>query len=112
MSRPTTARRFDVARFREIAERAEMTLDEFLAFLDSPTGRRLRGVLATGVIVSVPLVMRIPGLRRSPIGRVIELVGGTALVLRLAEAIRDWERSERAGGKGRRGPVVDVPPAP
>ena len=113
MSRPTTAHRFDVARLREVAERAEMTLDELLAFLDSPTGRRLRGVVATGLIVSVPLVMRIPGLRRSPIGRAIELVGGTALVLKLAEAIRDWERSEPRGGRRRgRGPVVDVAPAP
>jgi hypothetical protein len=83
-----------VRRLQELAERAEVALDEILEFLDSPTGRRLRTYLAGAVIVSVPLVMRIPGLRRSPIGRAVELVGGTALVVKLAEAIRHWERSE------------------
>jgi hypothetical protein len=112
MTRP--GRQFDMRRFSEIAERANMTLDEFMAFLDSPTGRRMRYMVATGMIISVPFVMRIPGLRRSGIGRVIELVGGTALVVRLAEAVRDWERSgqPKAGPKTERGSVIDVPPAP
>ncbi len=98
-----------MARLHEIAERANMTFEELLVFLDSPAGRRLRRVLATGMIVSVPLIMRIPGLRRSPIGRVVELVGGTALVLKLAEVIRDWEHTQVPHRP--RGPVVDVPPA-
>ena len=109
--RPSPAHRFDMARFKELAEHVNMTVDEFLMFLDSPPGRRLRQIVATGLIVSVPFVMRIPGLRRSPIGRAIELVGGAALVMRLAEAIRDWERSEAAKHEGGRGPVIDVPPA-
>jgi hypothetical protein len=97
-----------VTRFRDIAERAEITLDELLDFLDSPTGRRLRNALAMGVIVSVPLVMRIPGLKRSPIGRLIELGGGAAIMMAIAEAIRDWERGQPSGK--RRAKVVDVPP--
>ncbi len=101
--------RFDVHRLRELADRAEMSIDELADFLDSPTGRRLRGMVATGLIVSIPLVMRIPGLRRSPIGRIIELTGGAAIVMAIAEAIRDWERSEDA--RRRRAPgVIDVPP--
>jgi len=108
MATPTRA--FDMQRFKEIAERANLTIDQFMTFLESPSGRRLRRLVATGMIVSVPLVMRIPGLRRSPIGRTVELVGGTALVVRLAEAIRDWERSS-AKHKRHRGPVIDVPPA-
>jgi hypothetical protein len=100
-----------VAHLHEFAERISMTLDEFLEFLDSPPGRRLRAIVATGLIVSVPLVMRIPGLRRSPIGRAIELLGGAALVVKLAETIRDWERSGAPGSRAPRGPVVDVPPA-
>jgi hypothetical protein len=106
---PSPSHRFDVTRFKELAERVNMTLDEFLMFLDSPPGRRLRRIVATGLIVSVPLVMRIPGLRRSPIGRVVELVGGAALVVRLAEAIRDWEHA--GGSRAGSGPIVDVPPA-
>ncbi len=105
---PSPARWFDLARFKELAERANMTVDELLFFLDSPPGRRLRRIVAAGMIVSVPLVMRIPGLRRTPIGRAVELLGGAALVVKLAEAIRDWER---ASGQPPSGPVIDVPPA-
>ncbi len=102
--------RFDVPRFKDIAERANITLEELMAFLESPAGRRMRHVVATGMIVSVPLVMRIPGLRRSGIGRAVEVMGGTALLVRLAEAIRDWERG--GASNAGRGPVIDVPPAP
>jgi hypothetical protein len=104
------SRRLDLHRLRQLAERAEITIDELLEFLDSPTGRRLRGMVATGLIVSVPLVMRIPGLRRSPIGRLIEVTGGAAIVLAVAEAIRDWERAD-GGGRRRGRRVIDVPPA-
>jgi hypothetical protein len=108
MSRsPDPRRRLDVARLRELADRAEITVEELLDFLGSPAGRRLRAMAATGLILSVPLVMRIPGLRGSAVGRGIELLGGTALIVKLAEAIRDWERAQVPP----RGPVVDVPPS-
>jgi hypothetical protein len=78
-------------RLQEIAARAETTVDEVVRFLDSPAGRRLRRMLAAGLIVSAPIVMRFPGLRKTPLGRVIELVGGATLVVKIAELIRDWE---------------------
>ena len=90
------------ARLHEIATRAGATFDDVLAFLESQSGRRARATLATGLIVSVPLVMRVPGLRRSAIGRAIEVVGGATLVVKLAELIRDWER---------RRPSVEAPRA-
>jgi hypothetical protein len=77
---------------RKIADRAGAAADEVLEFLDSPSGRRLRTMLATGLVVSVPLIMRTPGLRRTFLGRALELTGGAALVVKLAELIRDWER--------------------
>ena len=80
-------------RLQEIADRVDATSDEVLEFLDSPAGRRLRRVLATSLIVSVPLVLRIPGLRASPIGRLLTVTGGATMVVKLAEAIRDWERA-------------------
>jgi hypothetical protein len=80
-------------RLRGIAERIDENVEELANFFDSPAGRRFRKRVATGLIISVPLVMRIPGLRRTPIGRLVELAGGTALVVKLAELIRDWERS-------------------
>jgi hypothetical protein len=94
---------------QEIADRIDTSVEELLAFLDSPSGRRLRKRLATGLIVSVPFIMRIPGLKRSPIARVIEVGGGAALVIKVAELVRDWERSDDGG---RSPQVIDVPPAP
>jgi len=96
-------------RIRELAERADLAADELLDFLDSPAGRRLRKVVAGAVIVSVPLIMRVPGLKRSPLGRLVAVTGGSAILIGIAEAIRDWERSEPSGTRAR--PVVDVPPS-
>ena len=93
---------------QEIADRIDTSVDEVLAFLDSPAGRRLRKHLATGLIVSVPLVMRLPWLKRTPIGKLIELGGGAVLLTKLAELIRDWEREHGDVADPR---VIDVPPA-
>lgn len=97
-------------RIKDLAGKADVAADELLEFLDSPAGRRLRKVLAGAVIVSVPLIMRVPGLKRSPIGRLVAFTGGSAILIGIAEAIRDWERSEGSGA--RFGQVIDVPPAP
>ena len=96
-------------RIKHLAERADIAADEMLEFLDSPAGRRLRGVLAGAVIVSVPLIMRVPGLKRSPLGRIVAVTGGSAILIGIAEAIRDWERGHAS--KGRSSSVIDVPPA-
>jgi hypothetical protein len=96
------------ARLQEIADRIDTSVDELLAFLDSPAGRRLRSYLATGLILSVPLVMRLPWLKRTPIGKLIELGGGAAILLKLAELIRDWEREQ--GDTAPQARVIDVPP--
>jgi hypothetical protein len=92
---------------QEIAARIDTTAEELLAFLDSSAGRRLRKYLATGLIVSVPLVMRSPWLKRTPIGKLIELGGGAALLLKVAELIRDWERDHVDAPQP---VVIDVPP--
>ena len=95
------------AHVQEMADRIDTTVEELLAFLDSPSGRRLRKIVATGLIISVPLVMRMPWLRRTPIGKLIELGGGAALVVKFAEMIRDWEREQEATAAPQ---VIDVPP--
>ena len=97
-----------VERIKHLAERADIAAEELLEFLESPSGRRMRNVLAGAVIVSVPLIMRVPGLKRSPLGRLVAMTGGSAILIGIAEAIRDWERSESS--KGRRRSVIDVPP--
>jgi hypothetical protein len=79
---------------RRIGTRVQIEAEEIGRFLSTPTGRRFRKVLAAGIILSAPALFRIPGLRRYPLIRALELVGGAALIVRFAEALRDWERSE------------------
>jgi hypothetical protein len=89
-----------------VGDRVVIAVDTAQAFLDSPSGRRLRRYLAAGLIVTAPLLFRIPGLKRYPLVRTLELIGGAALVVKFAEAIRDWEP-----GSGEGPIVVDVPPS-
>jgi hypothetical protein len=80
---------------RELGDRIEIEAREITRFLSSPAGRRMRGVLAGAIIVTAPLIFRIPGLRRYPLIRALEFIGGAALIVRFAEALRDWERGEQ-----------------
>jgi hypothetical protein len=80
---------------RRIGDRLEVAVQDVEDFLDSPAGRRLRGVLAAVAIVGAPLLFRLPGLRRYPLLRALELAGGAALVVKFAEALRDWEPTAR-----------------
>ena len=95
------------AQLQEVADRIDASVDELVAFLDSPTGRRLRTYLATGLILSVPLVMRLPWLKRTPVGKLIELGDGAAILVKVAELIRDWERDQQDVPDPQ---VIDVPP--
>ena len=54
------------------------------------------------------MLFRLPGLRRYPLFRALEAIGGVALVVKAAEAIRDWD----AGGQREQRIVIDVPPTP
>ncbi|HEX5938243.1 MAG TPA: hypothetical protein VFZ75_11230 [Actinomycetota bacterium] len=93
---------------RRIGDRLEVAVQDVEDFLDSPAGRRLRRVLAGAAIVGAPLLFRLPGLRRYPLLRALELAGGAALVVKFAEALRDWEPTARrpvvldVGGRNRR----------
>jgi hypothetical protein len=81
-------------------------VEDVRKFLASDAGRRLRRALGAGIVLTAPLLFRIPGLKRHPLFRAVELVGGLALVVKLAEALRDWEPGES------RPIVLEVPPAP
>jgi len=61
------------------------------AYLASPEGRRLRKVVATGLIVAAPLIIRLPAFRASKIGRLVGLAGGATLIAAGARWLRDWE---------------------
>jgi hypothetical protein len=92
-----------MARLRRVGDRVEVAVQEVEDFLDSPGGRRLRRLLAGTAIVGVPLLFRLPVLKRYPLLRALEIAGGAALLVKFAEALRDWEPTAR-------GPmVIDVP---
>jgi hypothetical protein len=86
-----------------VTQRIELTAAQARAFFASPTGILFRRYLAAGVIVTAPLLFRMPALRRHPLIRTLELIGGAALLVKAAEALRDWDAS---GGRGRI--VIDV----
>jgi hypothetical protein len=68
---------------RSLRERA-------LGFVASPAGERYRHRGAWLLIVALPLVFRLPALRKHWAVRILELAGGAALLVRLGEAVRDW----------------------
>jgi hypothetical protein len=82
----------------DLRSRIELSAEQVRAFLASPTGIVFRRYVAAGVIVTAPLLFRLPALRRHPFIRGLELLGGAALLIKAAEAIRDWDAS---GGHGR-----------
>jgi hypothetical protein len=91
---------------RRVGDRLEVAVQDVEDFLDSPGGRRLRRLLAGAAIVGAPLLFRLPVLKRYPLLRALEVAGGAALLVKFAEALRDWEPTAR------RPMVIDVPGGP
>jgi hypothetical protein len=83
--------------------RIELTAAQARAFFASPAGILFRRYVAGGVILTAPLLFRIPVFRRHPLIRTLELIGGAALMIKAAEALRDWDAT---GGQQRI--VIDV----
>src|SRR4029450_1379723 len=79
--------------------------DEVRRWLATPQGRFLRSLTARLLIVSVPLIVRHPFFK-TPIGRLVELAGGAAILIKLAELLRDWEPAPRMA------PMPPMPPMP
>lgn len=81
--------------------------DETLEFLASPAGARLRAILAGGLVLVTPMIMKHPFFR-TPVGRAIQIGGAGALLAKAAEALRDWEPTPPSS---RRSPGRDGTPA-
>jgi len=75
----------------ELGRRLERGLEDVRVYLASPDGQELRRRIAQVAVIAAPLLFRMRFFRASPIGRVLGLVGGAALLVKLAEALRDWE---------------------
>ena len=76
--------------FGELEVALDRGVDEARLWLTTPTGRRVRALAAQLLIVSAPLVLRHPFFK-TPVGRFVELAGGAALLIKVAEIVRDWE---------------------
>ena len=83
------------ARAEDLRHAADRVADVTVDYLASPQGQRLRRGVAAAMLITAPLVFRTPGLRKYPLIRVVELLGGAAVVMEVAKLIRDWE-PERA----------------
>jgi hypothetical protein len=87
---PSTTELRDLARQAE--EAFEQGVDEARAWLVSEQGRRYRGLVARALVLAAPAILRHPFFK-TPLGKVVELAGGVALLIKVADLIRDWEPS-------------------
>ena len=74
-----------------VSETLVTTVDTAKVLLSTERGRAARAAVAGAVIVAAPIVMRLPMVRKHPVGRLLAIAGGAALLIRAAEAMRDWE---------------------
>jgi len=68
-----------------------LSVEQLQRFLASDAGRRLRTVVAAGLVLSAPVLFRLPVMRRHPLLRLLEMLGGAALIVKFAESLRDWD---------------------
>jgi hypothetical protein len=67
-------------------------LEDYLA---SERGAQVRRALAIGLITGAPLIVKLPLVKNTPLGRVLVFAGGAALIVKLGERLRDWEPERR-----------------
>jgi hypothetical protein len=93
-------------RIRRVGNTIVVTAAHARAFLQTPAGRKYRRYVAGGLILTAPMLFRIPGLRRLSFIRVLEAIGGAALLVKVAEALREWEQAGEHGDRI----TIEVPP--
>jgi hypothetical protein len=94
MNGPAEGRAEPVTLFDELQVRLDRGVEDFRRYMASSEGRQLRKRVAQALIISAPFLFRLKFFTRTWPGRVLGLVGGAALVVKLAEAMRDWEPLE------------------
>ena len=75
----------------EVTRRLTEGAGNVRVYLASPEGQELRKRIAQIAVVAAPLLFRMRFFRATPVGRILGMVGGAALLVKLAEALRDWE---------------------
>ena len=74
-----------------IREDVQRTINDTLTYLASPRGKELRTKLSMGAIAVAPVIARSPIVRRHPVLRVLGVAGLATVLVKVAEAVRDWE---------------------
>jgi hypothetical protein len=88
---PITPRPPDLRRLvRELEEALAAGTEQAVAWLDSPNGRRYRAYAARALVLAAPAILKHPFFK-TPLGRVVELAGGAALLAKVADVVRDWQ---------------------
>jgi hypothetical protein len=64
-------------------------------YLASERGRQVRRAIAVGLISGAPLLVKLPWVKDTPFGRLLVFAGGAAVIVKLGEALRDWEPERR-----------------
>jgi hypothetical protein len=83
----------------DVRDVARAGLYEAQWLLHSPQARKARAVLASSLIVAAPVIARHPYVRQTRLLRLIGVGGGAALIVKVAEMIRDWEPEAVAAGR-------------
>ena len=85
---------------RELEASLERGADQARAWLVSEQGRRYRAYAAGVLVLVAPAIMKHP-IFRTPLGRIVQVAGGAALLKRVADLIQDWEpATPRPGVRG------------
>jgi hypothetical protein len=63
-------------------------------YLATEQGKEVRRRMATALMIAAPILGELPVLRRTSVGRVLRFAGVSALVIKGAEWLRDWEPQE------------------
>jgi len=69
-------------------------------YLASERGAQVRRAIAIGLITGAPLIVKLPVVKNTPLGRLLVFAGGAALIVKLGETLRDWEPERRLASGG------------
>ncbi|MEX2557772.1 MAG: hypothetical protein WEB06_19340 [Actinomycetota bacterium] len=75
----------------DVREDVEHVINDAVTYLASPRGKELRSKLSMGVIAVAPVIARSPIVRRHPVLRLLGVAGLATVLVKVAEAVRDWE---------------------
>ena len=88
-----TSRTSDLASF--LWDTGVTLFEDVEDYLASERGAQVRRAVAIGLITGAPLIVKFPLVKNTPLGRLLVFAGGAALIVKLGEALRDWEPERR-----------------